>query len=164
MSNEIKKLKLDIKRYQEKIDSQSYILILSPRFLPIVLMRLSFYFRDKKIKILSKFFSMINFILFGIEISSNCVIGEGVFFPHTVGTVIGAKTIGKNCVIYGGVTIGSVKLDLKNELPRPIIGDNVVMGSGSIILGNIIIGDNVKIEPNYLVKINIKSNTVLRHT
>ena len=163
MKNEIDKLRLDLKRYQELLDSGSFILILSPRFLPVVLMRFSFYFRDKKIKVLSKFFSMLNFIFFGLEISSQCVIGEGVFFPHTVGTVIGAKKIGKNCVVYGGVTIGSVRLDLKNDFTRPIIGDNVVIGSGSVILGEIIIGDNVRIEPNYLVKINIESNTVLRH-
>ena len=105
----------------------------------------------------------LNYIFFGLEIGGNSKIGAGIFFPHTVGTVIGAHKIGVNCIIYGNVTIGANKLDLKNEYPRPIIGDNVIIGTGSVLIGNISIGDNVKIEPNCLVKKNVEADVVVRY-
>ena len=76
-----------------------------------------------------------------------------------MGVVIGSTTIiGDNCLIYHGVTLGSV-LPTKNDQKRhPTIGDNVLIGSGSKVLGNIKIGNNVKIGANSVVLEDIPNN------
>jgi serine O-acetyltransferase len=77
-----------------------------------------------------------------------------------MGVVIGATTIiGDDVTIYHGVTLGARTKSLGKR--HPTIGNNVVIGSGSKILGNINIGDGVKIAANQVVTKNVilKSNT-----
>ena len=89
----------------------------------------------------------------------NMVIGtetiDGGFYIHLgYSSVIGAKSIGKNCLIYQQVTIGSFN-------GAPIIKDNVTISSGAVILGNITIGNNVSIGANATVLKNIPDNTTV---
>lgn len=133
--------------------------LLKPRFLPVVLCRLATYFYVKHLLPLAKLVSLVNFILFGIEIALRCEIGKGLYFPHTVGTVIGALRIGENAVIYHGVTLGAKTIDIAyNEDSRPIVGSNVVIGSGAKVLGGISIGSNVVIGANAVVTKSIPDN------
>jgi serine O-acetyltransferase len=96
--------------------------------------------------------SLINFFLFGLEIGMQCEIGKGLFFPHTSGIVIGALSIGENATIYQGVTIGARELDF-SYLPtsRPVIGSGVTISTGAVILGEIRIGNRVRIGANSVV-------------
>jgi serine O-acetyltransferase len=126
--------------------------LMNPRFMPVVLCRLAHYFYIHRISILARIMSLLNFLFFGTEIAMRCEIGEGVYFPHTSGTVIGALKIGKNAVIYQGVTIGAKMIDYGYQADaRPVIGDNVVLGSGAKVLGNITIGNHVIIGANAVV-------------
>jgi serine O-acetyltransferase len=98
-------------------------------------------------------------VLFGIEVTPNCEIGPGLFFPHTVGTVIGACRLGQNVTVYHGVTLGAKELDMHfDPATRPSVGDNVILGSGAKILGGISIGDNVIIGANSVVLHSIAPN------
>jgi serine O-acetyltransferase len=66
--------------------------------------------------------------------------------------VVGAWRIGSNVTIFQGVTLGSKKLDLCfDSRLRPDVGNNVVLGAGSKILGGIHIGDNVTVGANSVV-------------
>jgi serine O-acetyltransferase len=86
--------------------------------------------------------------LHGLEISSGAIVGEGVFFVHTVGNVIGAETrLGAGCMIYGSVTCGN-----RNEPHTgPSIGAGVTIGAGARLLGRISIGDGARIGANSVV-------------
>lgn len=100
--------------------------------------------------------SMINFHLFGIEVSPRCEIGSGLYLPHTHGTVIGAWTIGENAVIYQGVTIGAKSLSLEyTERVRPVLGNDVLIGAGAKVIGGIKLGNNVSVGANSVVTKNV---------
>lgn len=136
--------------------------IFSPRFLPVLIYRLSYQFHQKKWMLFARIFSVINVIFFGIEISPRCKIGPGLFFPHTQGTVLGAISIGDNAVIYHGVTLGAKDLDFTYDaLHRPLIGNNVVIGAGAKVLGGIHVEDNVIIGANSVVTKSIASDQTM---
>lgn len=99
-------------------------------------------------------------IFVGIEIHPNAKIGKNVYFDHCIGTIIGeTSVIGSNCVIYHNVTLGSRKLI--NSKRHPTIGNNVLIGTGSIILGNITVGDNVLIGASSVILKDVPSNTTV---
>lgn len=125
---------------------------LSPRFMPVVIFRLSHWLYRHKLSPLAKFFSLINFVLFGLEIAVRCEIGKGLYFPHTQGTVIGANSIGENATIYHNVTFGAREIDLGySESSRPTVGDNVIVGAGAKVLGAVNVGDGARIAANAVV-------------
>ncbi len=124
------------------------ITMISPRMIPVLFVRLS----TSNLPIINRIFSIMNVMLFGIEVNSQCKIGRCLFLPHTSGTVIGARSIGDNCIIYQGVTIGAKFLDFSNsDESRPSIGNNVIIGAGAKVLGGIHIGDNAIIGANTVV-------------
>jgi serine O-acetyltransferase len=135
---------------------------LTPRFLPVVLYRLSHALYCRKHTVLAQFVSIINFHYFGLEIAMRCEIGPGLCFPHTFGIVIGARRIGRNAVIYHDVTLGAKEMDmLYDPTKRPLIGDNVVIGSGARVLGGIQIGDNAVVGANAVVTKSVPPNAVV---
>jgi serine O-acetyltransferase len=133
----------------------------SPRYLPVLLYRISHGFHRRRLAIPAKLFSSLNFLIFGIEITPNCPIGPGLFLPHASGTVIGAASIGANATIFQGVTLGSKLLDF-NYAPslRPRLGSGITVGAGSKVLGGIHIGDNVTVGANAVVISSLPANCV----
>lgn len=67
-------------------------------------------------------------------------------------------TIGKNCVIFQNVTIGSNTLANSKSGGAPTIGDNVYIGAGAMIIGNVKIGNNVRIGAGCFVNKNVEDN------
>jgi serine O-acetyltransferase len=135
--------------------------VLNPRFTPVFLTRLAYHLASLGLNPIAKIISLLNFIIFGIEISLRCKIGEGLYLPHTVGTVVGANKIGRNVVIFQGVTIGAKELDfVVTPEQRPSIGDNVTIGSGAKVLGGIEIGNNVTIGANAVVTKSLPDNVI----
>ena len=113
-----------------------------PRFLPIVLCRASRSCMKAGIPILPRMLAGLNLFFFGLEVTPSCEIGPGIFFPHTVGTVIGALRLGSNVTVFHGVTLGARELDMHfDPRKRPVVGDNVTLGTGCKILGGILIGN-----------------------
>lgn len=84
-------------------------------------------------------------------------------FPHWIyGIFISQKAkIGKNCVIFHQVTIGSNTLHETKGEGAPIIGNEVYIGCGAKIIGNVCIGDNVRIGANCVVTKDIPSNATV---
>jgi serine O-acetyltransferase len=135
--------------------------LLSPRFVPVLLCRLAHFFYCSKLGPIAKILSLINFFLFGIEIAVRCPIGPGLFFPHTQGTVIGAWQIGANATIFQGVTLGAREVDFSySQESRPIVGDDVTVGSGAKVLGGVHIGEGARIGANSVVLKSIEPYSV----
>lgn len=90
----------------------------------------------------------------GIEIHPAAEIGRNLFIDHGAGVVIGETTIiGDNVTLYHQVTLGGVSS--KKVKRHPTIGNNVVIGAGAKILGNITVGDNAKIGVNAVVRADV---------
>ncbi len=89
----------------------------------------------------ARFLSHINRWITGIEIHPGAQIGRRFFIDHGMGVVIGETSeIGDDVLIYKGVVLGGVSLDKVKR--HPTIGDGVVIGSNTIVLGPISVGDN----------------------
>ncbi len=137
--------------------------LLSPRFTPVLLCRLAYWFRRKRLGGLGKLTSLVNFTVFGIEIADRCHIGKGLFFPHTHGTVIGARSIGENATIYHNVTLGARDLDLAYcDDKRPIVEDDVLIAAGAKIIGGVRIGSGARIGANALVLKSVPTGSAVR--
>ena len=97
-----------------------------------------------RLRFLARLFSQISRFFTGMEIHPGAKIAEGFFCDHGMAVVIGATSeIGKNCVMFHGVTLGGTG---KHEDQRhPCIGNNVTIGTHATLLGPIMVGDNVKI-------------------
>lgn len=136
--------------------------LLSPRFLPVLHYRLAYWCATHHLRPLAKILSLLNFVVFGLEIAVSCEIGPGLYFPHTQGTVIGAARVGKNAVIYHGVTLGAKTPDLmyRDDL-RPTVGDDVLLGSGAKILGGIVVEDGAIVGANAVVLETVPAHTVV---
>jgi len=164
----VKSLYEDVKRYYELIGKPKRINFLTiliscfnPRLLPVILIRASAFCGAIHLGFIAKGLSLINFLLFGIEVSSKVKIGMGLFLPHTIGTILGAKSIGKNVTIMHGVTLGAREFDLHyTPALRPIVGDNVFIGAGAKIIGPVTIGDNAKVGANAVVLADVPPSTL----
>ena len=96
----------------------------------------------------------------GIEISRNAEIGEGLYIPHGgCITISGEAKIGKMAVISQQVTIGISGQGDKEGVP--IIGDNVYIAPGAKLFGKIKIGNNVKIGANAIVYKDIPDEAIV---
>lgn len=97
-----------------------------------------------------KIFKHINRVIFSCDIAYQVDVPSSLKLPHQgLGVVIHpAVKIGENCVIYQHVTLGA---DGKKGHEAPVIGNNVMIGAGAILLGNIRVGDNAIIAANSVV-------------
>jgi serine O-acetyltransferase len=135
--------------------------LFSPRFLPILLCRIAHWFYGLGMGPLAKLTSLLNFFLFGIEIAVRCPIGRGLFLPHTQGTVIGAWSVGENVTIFQGVTLGAKEVDFSYlSTSRPVIMDDVIIGSGAKVLGGLVVGRGSRIGANAVVLSSVPEGVV----
>jgi cysteinyl-tRNA synthetase len=103
-----------------------------------------------RIPLIPRLLSHVARLFTGIEIHPAAKIKGGLFIDHGMGVVIGETSeIGRNCLIYQGATLGGTGKEKGKR--HPTLGDNVVVGAGSKILGAIRIGDYVKIGANAVV-------------
>jgi serine O-acetyltransferase len=95
--------------------------------------------------------------LTGIEIHPGATIGQGVFIDHGMGVVIGETAIvGDYALIYQGVTLGGTGKESGKR--HPTLGENVVVGAGAKVLGNIQIGNNARIGAGSVVLREVPSD------
>ena len=113
-----------------------------------------------KFKFIAELISYLSRLTSGIEIHPGAIIGKRLFIDHGMGIVIGeTTTIGDNCTIYHGVTLGGTGKDKYKR--HPDLGNNVIIGCGAKVLGPIKIGNNVKIGANAVVLKNIPDNSTV---
>lgn len=116
------------------------------------------FFYEKKIPLLPKLFLWMIRILFSADIPLGIKIGKGSIIKHNgLGVVLHNKcVIGENVTIMQNVTIGG-----RNGRGAPILENNVFVGVGACILGNVIIGENSMIGANAVVIKDVPKNVVV---
>jgi len=120
------------------------IVLCYPGFHAILLHRLAHRLYQMKLTLLARVISQISRALTGIEIHPGARIGRRFFIDHGMGVVIGETTeIGDDVLLYQGVTLGGTGKEKGKR--HPTVGNSVVIGTGAKVLGNITIGDHVKI-------------------
>ena len=157
------KIKSDISAANERDPAARNILeilINYPGFHAIFWHRIASIFWGIGLRLIARIISNILRTLTGIEIHPAAKIKEGFFIDHGMGVVIGETSeIGKNVTIYQGVTLGGVSANAGKR--HPTIGDNVIVGAGSKILGPLNIGSNTKIGANSVVIDDIPENSTV---
>lgn len=109
---------------------------------------------------LARLISQFSRHLTGIEIHPGAQIGKRFFIDHGMGVIIGeTSVIGDDVLLYQGVTLGGTGLQKGKR--HPTIGNNVVIGAGAKILGNIIVGDNSYIGANAVVIKDVPPNSTV---
>jgi serine O-acetyltransferase len=135
--------------------------LLYPGLHAIIIHRFTHLLWKLKIPFLPRLLSQISRFLTGIEIHPGAKVGKGFFIDHGMGVVIGETTeIGDNCVLFHNVTLGGTG---KHKGKRhPTLGNNVMVGTGAILLGPIRVGNNVKIGANtFILMQDVPDNTTV---
>lgn len=115
-------------------------------------------FLRKIFSLLYKFFFKLVQIITGIELPCEVEVGQNFIIDHFSSIIIsGYARFGDNCRIRNGVVVGLKNI---NEPCAPYIGNNVDIGSGAKLLGNIKIGNNVVIGANAVVITNVPDNSI----
>ena len=126
----------------------------------LIFYRMAHVLRIMHIPFLPRLISQITKFFTGIEIHPGAVIGRELFIDHGMGVVIGeTAVIGDNVTLYQGVTLGGTGKERGKR--HPTIGNNVVIGAGAKILGNIKIGDNSYIGANAVVIKDVPDNSTV---
>lgn len=156
--------------------SMESVILYYPGFYSIAVYRLANALHSIGIRFLPRMMTEYAHSKTGIDIHPGATIGDHFFIDHGTGVVIGeTATIGKNVKIYQGVTLGAMVVEkrLKGTKRHPTIEDNVIIYSGSTILGgetvvghDSVIGGNVwltKSVPPFSMVYN-ESKIVIRDT
>jgi serine O-acetyltransferase len=124
----------------------------------VVLYRMAHWFKVRRIPVLGPLIARLNQFLTGVDIAPGAVIGPGLRISHGTGLVIGGYArIGKGALLLHGVTIGSPHPGKVGKMP--VIGDNVFIGAGAKVIGDITIGDDVFIGVNAIVAVDVPSGS-----
>lgn len=120
------------------------ILICYPGVHAILLHRIAHKLYNAKLKLIARFISNFSRWLTGIEIHPGAQIGKRFFIDHGMGVVIGETTvIGDDVLLYQGVTLGGTGHEQGKR--HPTLGNHVAVGSSATVLGDIRMGDWVKV-------------------
>ena len=136
------------------------ILLCYPGFHAVLAHRLAHRLYRARIPLLPRVISQCTRFLTGIEIHPGARIGRRFFIDHGMGVVIGETTeIGDDVLLYQGVTLGGTGNEKGKR--HPTLGNHVVVGTGAKVLGDIYIGDNVKIGAGSVVVRPVPDNSTV---
>ena len=112
--------------------------------------RITHFLWNHKLKLPARFLSNTTRFFTGIEIHPGAIIGRRCFIDHGTGVVIGETAeIGDDVLLYQGVVLGGTTVEKKKR--HPTLGNGVEMGTGSIALGPITIGDGARVGASSVV-------------
>jgi serine O-acetyltransferase len=107
-----------------------------------------------------RFMANVTRVVTGIEVHPAAKIGRGLFIDHGAGVVIGETAeVGDDVTMYQGVTLGGTGFARGKR--HPTVGDKVMIGAGSKLLGPIEIGERSKIGANSVVIHDVPSNSTV---
>jgi serine O-acetyltransferase len=133
------------------------VLFCYPGLQALMLHRFAHRLYNLNVPFVPRLISHIARFLTGIEIHPGAAIGRGVFIDHGMGVVIGETAIvGDYALIYQGVTLGGTGKESGKR--HPTLGENVVVGAGAKVLGNLQIGKNVRIGAGSVVLRDVPSD------
>ena len=150
----IYKIKKDIEYIMENdpaARSKLEVFLLYPSIHARIAHMFSHFLYKKKLFFLARLISQLARFLTGIEIHPGAILGAGILIDHGMGVIIGeTAVVGDRITIYHGTTLGGTGNE-KGVKRHPTVGNNVIIGSGAKVLGNINIGSNSKIGANAVV-------------
>jgi serine O-acetyltransferase len=153
----------DIKAARERdpaATSDIEVILTYPGFQARQLHRLTHALHGREQRVLARVIAHVGRTVTGIEIHPGAKIGEGFFIDHGMGVVIGETAeIGNNCHLYQGVTLGGTST--KREKRHPTLEDNVSVGAGAKIIGNVTVGENASIGAGSVVVTNVPPNATV---
>lgn len=150
-----------VKRRDPAARSAMEVLILYPGVHALAFYKAAHFLWGHRLLFLARLISQIGRFFTGIEIHPAAQIGAGLFIDHGMGVVIGETAIiGNNVTIYQGVTLGGTGNGTGKR--HPTIGNDVIIGAGATLLGDITISCGSKIGANSVVlkNTNFKSTNV----
>lgn len=122
--------------------------------------RIAHFFYKLRMNFVARLISQISRHFTGIEIHPGAQIGKRFFIDHGMAVIIGETSIiGDDVLLYQGVTLGGTGLQKGKR--HPTIGNNVVIGAGAKILGNITVGDSSYIGANAVVIKDVPPNSTV---
>ncbi len=99
-------------------------------------------------------------VLTAVDIHPAATIGHRLFIDHAIGVVIGETTeIGDDVVMFHGVTLGGVTMSRGKR--HPTIGNRVLLGAGSVVLGPVTVGDDSSVGAQAVVTKDVPPNSVV---
>ncbi|MGL4619206.1 MAG: serine O-acetyltransferase EpsC [Chroococcidiopsis sp.] len=154
-------LKSDLTTTQKRSNQNLLeVLSCSPGLQALFLHRGAYWLQIWRIPLLPRLISVFKRFLTGIEIHPGAKIGKGVLICHGLGVVIDETAIvGDGTVIYQDVTLGGTGKETGKR--HPTLGKNVIVEPGAKILGNIKIGDNVRICAGSVVLQDVPDNSLV---
>ena len=136
------------------------IVLCYPGFHAVLLHRIAHALYGRRWFTTARVISQLSRSLTGIEIHPGARIGRRFFIDHGMGVVIGETSeIGDDVLLYQGVTLGGTGKDTGKR--HPTLGNGVVVGTGAKVLGNILIGDHVKIGAGSVVVRSVPSHSTV---
>jgi len=136
------------------------VILLYPGLHALIYYRIAHFFYQTHLFFLARLLSQSARFFTGIEIHPGAKIGKRFFIDHGLGVVIGETAIvGDDVLLYQGTTLGGTGI-VKGKR-HPTVGNNVVIGAGAKVLGNITIGDNSYIGANAVVVKDVPSNSTV---
>jgi serine O-acetyltransferase len=122
--------------------------------------RISHALFDSGVPVAPRFLANLTKVVTGVEIHPAAEIGRGLFVDHGSGVVIGETAeVGDDVTIYQGVTLGGTGFARGKR--HPTVGDEVIIGAGSKLLGPIVVGDRAKIGANSVVIHDVPENATV---
>ena len=159
----VSQLKEDIATIYEKDPAANNLLeviLCYPGLHALILHRIAHKLNYWKIPLIPRIISNISRFFTGIEIHPAARIGRRFFIEHGMGVVIGETTIiGDDVLLYQGVTLGGTGNEHGKR--HPTLGNNIVVGSGAKVLGNIEIGSNSRIGAGSVVVDSVPENSTV---
>ncbi|MFM1755949.1 MAG: hypothetical protein RL621_873 [Bacteroidota bacterium] len=155
-------IKHDLARYKDETRfNYLFFALLIPGFRYTYILRKSSISKKRSLPgLFYRFLLRIHSIKYGFQINPSTRIGKGLYMGHRGTIIINSRAvIGACCNLSPGVTIGQTNRGIRKG--APIIGDYVWIGTNAVIVGAVIIGNNVLIAPNAYVNIDVPSNSIV---
>lgn len=126
------------------------VLLCYPGIWALIFHKPAHFLYKHNLKLLARIISQLTRFFTGVEIHPGATIGRRCFIDHGMSVVIGETTeIGDDVTLYQGVTLGGTGKDTGKR--HPTIGNRVIVSSGARVLGPFKVGDDVKIGSGSIV-------------
>jgi serine O-acetyltransferase len=156
----VRQIKEDVQTIYDKDPAANNlleVLLCYPGLQALFFHRLAYKLKQWKIPLIPRIISNFSRWMTGIDIHPSAVIGKRVFIDHGFGVVIGeTAVIGDDVLIYQGVTLGGTGKECGKR--HPTLKDNVIVGAGAKVLGNVTVGCNSRIGAGSVVIEDIPEN------
>ncbi len=136
------------------------VILTYPGFHARQIHRVSHALHHQGLELPARFIAHISRFITGIEIHPGAEIGEKFFIDHGMGVVVGETAIiGDNVHLFQGVTLGGTST--RRAKRHPTLEDNVVVGAGAKVIGDVTVGENAKIGAGSVVVTNVPPNATV---